>query len=328
MTPFALVDAASAADAVALLRRYGRLAQPVATGGDLLGLLKEGVDGPGLPAPKVLVNLATAADLRGMHMESGWLRIGAMTTLADLASRSGVPHMLLNAIPRIASPQLRARTTIAGNLLQRPRCWYFRHPDIACFKKGSATCAAVGGPDEAYPGALLPGTCHAGHASDLAPALIALGAEVEILGAGGTRVVALENLYDGAANNPMHEARLGRAELMTAINVPASASVQSFEKAAARSANEFAWASVAIAIEVDAGRIAGARLALGGIAQAPILCRDAHRLMLGRQPSAVKADVIADNVLTGLPLAHRFPARAAACRAAIVRALARLQSDA
>ena len=106
-----------------------------------------------------------------------------MTTLAQLSAHPDVPPMLAEAVTCYASPQLRARTTIGGNLLQRPRCLYFRHPDVTCFKKGGTGCPAVGGPSEAYPGSLFPGTCHAGHPSDLAPALIALDAAAELLGA-------------------------------------------------------------------------------------------------------------------------------------------------
>ena len=120
--------------------------------------------------------------------------------------------MLAEAIGHIASPQLRARTTLGGNLLQRPRCLYFRHPDIDCFKKGGVGCPAKDGPAEAHPGALFPGTCHAGHPSDLAPVLMALDARAEIAGPGGQRTLPLAALYRDAGFNRDREAHLAQDE--------------------------------------------------------------------------------------------------------------------
>ena len=154
MTPFRLIDAHSAADAAALLRAHGPRAQPIASGGDLLGLLKEGVEGPALALPTVLVNLATAPDLTRVTRGTDGVRIGAMATLARLRKEPDLPPMLAEAIDHIASPQLRVRTTLGGNLLQRPRCLYFRHPDISCFKKGGDRCPASTGPAETFTGSL------------------------------------------------------------------------------------------------------------------------------------------------------------------------------
>lgn len=324
MNPFELVDAKSAADAVALLCASSH-AQPIAAGGDLLGLLKEHVSGPALEPPTVLVNLATARDMEGMTWELGRLRLGTMTTLAHLSAHPDVPPMLAEAVKSIASPQLRVRTTIGGNLLQRPRCLYFRHPDVMCFKKGGAGCPAVGGPSEAYPGSLFPGTCHAGHPSDLAPALIALDAEAELLGPDGLRRLPLLELFDGAGTNAGQEALIGRAEVLTAILIPKLTSIQAFEKIAPRKANEFSWASAAVAIELNEGRIVRVRVALGGISPAPLLWDDPRGLMIGHELRDVDLDGVGQDILSPSQMTERHPARTAACWAAIRGAISRIR---
>ncbi len=324
MNPFELVDAKSAADAVALLCANSH-AQPIAAGGDLLGLLKEHVSGPALRSPAVLVNLATARDMEGMTWEAGRLRLGAMTTLVRLSSHPDVPPMLAEAVACIASPQLRVRTTVGGNLLQRPRCLYFRHPDVMCFKKGGAGCPAVGGPSESYPGSLFPGMCHAGHPSDLAPALIALDAEAELLGPDGLRRLSLLELFDGAGTNAGQEALIGRAEVLTAVLIPKSTCIQAFEKVAPRKANEFSWASAAIAVELNERRIVRVRVALGGISPAPLLWDDPRGVMIGHVLWDVDLDGVAQDILSPSRMTERHPARAAACRAAVRGAISRVR---
>jgi xanthine dehydrogenase YagS FAD-binding subunit len=324
--PFQLVDARSAAEAVALLSE-NNCSQPIAAGGDLLGLLKEHVSGPALRPPAVLVNLATAGDMKGITPGSTGLRLGAMTTLRCLSVHPEMPPMLVEAIGRIASPQLRTSTTLGGNLLQRPRCLYFRHPDVMCFKKGGAGCPAVGGPSEAYPGSLFSGTCHAGHPSDLAPALIALDAEAELLGPDGLRTLPLLDLFDGAGANATQEAQIGRAEVLTAILIPKSTCAQAFEKVAPRNANEFSWASAAVTVQFAERRIIRVRVALGGIGPGPVLWCDSRELMIGRHMQFVDLDGVAQDILPPSRMSGRHPARAAACWAAVRGALSRIENE-
>lgn len=323
MRAFELIDATSAEHAAQLLRQHGSVAQAIARGGDLLGLLKEDVFGPSGRAPSVLVNLASACDLRRIVDGPQGLQLGTMCTLAQLQQMPGLPSMLHDAIAHIASPQLRAWTTLGGNLLQRPRCLYFRHPDIACFKKGGQGCPAVHGPTEAYPGSLIPGACNAAHPSDLAPVLIALQAQALVVGAEGMRRIPLNDLYSGAEANPDSETVLAHDEVLTALLLPTPPAnvrqTQAFYKAAPRAANEFAWASAAVVLEGDGVEISNARIALGGIAPRPWMLAEASTLT-GQRAEAVEPSTIAQALLPQAP-AGIFATRLPAARLALSQAL-------
>jgi len=323
MTPFRVVDAQSAAHAVTLLCTYGLRAQPFASGGDLLELLKEGITGSTLTPPTVLVNLATAFELSSIERRDNTFRIGAMATLTQVQREPQLPLVIAAAIERIASPQLRARTTLGGNLLQRPRCLYFRHPDIDCFKKGGNDCAAKTGPSEAHPGAIFPGMCHAGHPSDLAPALIALDAQAEIANSDGFRTQALMDLYRDAAFNRHSEVQLANDELLTAVVVRRRACLQAFEKIAPRMANEFSWASAAVVLEVDGERITTARIAFGGVAPGPWVCECAAEMLIDRCVTNIDAASMARQLLDRDLPSNANPSRVTAAHLALERALTR-----
>jgi xanthine dehydrogenase YagS FAD-binding subunit len=322
-----LVDARDAAHAVALLRAHGPRAQPLAAGGDLLALLKDGIRAP---APRVLVNLATASDLAQVRRGAdGHWHLGAMATLAALARIEGLPALLAEAIPRIASPQLRTRTTLAGNLLQRPRCLYFRHPDETCFKKGGVGCPSTGGPLQAYGGSLFAGDCHAGHPSDLAPALMVLGARAELRGPRGVRCVPLAELYRDAAHHPTREAALEDDELLCKLMLPPSRFVQAFEKVAPRDAHEFATASAAVAGRALGARVAELRVTMGGVAPGP--WSPDTRTLHGERLATLDAAACAEALLPcGLraPFAARLPAARLALERALSRVLAALRTAA
>lgn len=325
MSPFLLMDAGSAAEAVALLQAHGPHAQVMAAGGDLLGLLKDGVRGPALLPPRVVVNLATAKELRRAERRADGWSLGVMVTLSTLAHMHGLPAMLTDAIGHIASPQLRTRTTLGGNLLQRPHCLYFRHPDEVCFKKGGTGCPAIGGPMQAYPGALMPGACHAGHPSDLAPVLIALQASAELCGPAGVRHTLLASLYRDAASRADVEAAVGRDEVLVCLHIPHTTLAQAFEKVAPRDANEFATASAAAVGAVQGGRWQTLRVALAGVAPEPLLLiTDA---VIGQPSDAHSDEVLAANLLPA-PACAPFDTRLSAARLAVERAIRRVRTAA
>jgi len=321
MSPFRLIDARSAAHAVALLAEHGPAARPIAAGGDLLDLLKEGVDGALRPAPTVLINLGTAG-MAGVSRSGTALRLGAMTTLADLAANTdvqGAAPMLVDAIGRIASPQLRNVTTLAGNLLQRPRCLYFRHPSIDCFKKGGRGCPAAAGDLSQAVFATRP--CSAVHPSDLAPVLVALDAAMEITGPSAQRTILVDDVYAGAERNARAETIIVADEIVSNVQFTTGAfSGQAFEKFTVRGANDFATASVAVSVAVTAGIIRDCRLVLGGAALRPVRCIDAETLVIGHRLRQIVPTDVADAAVAG---AQAPAARIDVLRVLIARTLAR-----
>ncbi len=138
LPPFEHIDATTTAEAVRLLGQGDRRAV-VAGATDLLGLMKDRVQGPTLPIPEVLVNVKPIEPMGRIRIDGSTVAIGAAVTLARLSASAQIRTMLpalAEAAAAVGTTQLRAVGTLGGNLCQRPRCAYFRHPDYPCFRKG------------------------------------------------------------------------------------------------------------------------------------------------------------------------------------------------
>jgi xanthine dehydrogenase YagS FAD-binding subunit len=290
MKAFELVDARSPAEAVALLRRHAGRAQAFASGADLLYLMKDGVEGPALALPAVLVNLGEIEGLRRIRIDGSGLSLGAMVRLAEIVEHPLLRaeySLLVQAAERVASPQLRNTSTVGGNLCQRPRCWYFRNPDVVCLKKGGSTCWAVEGDNRYYHAVLEGGPCHIVHPSDLAPALIALDARVSILGPSGTRTSPLEDFFVTTERDLHRENVLGPHEILTEIAVPRPTRMrQVFLKATVRQTGEFALSTVALSLRTERDVCRDSRVVLGGVSPRPLRSRSAEAVVAGKPLSA------------------------------------------
>ena len=190
MKPFSYARATDLADAFRHLRAG---AVPLAGGTDLLGLMKAGI-----VAPEKIVDLGGIAELRGWSRTRGkGLRIGPLTPLVELetaADLGALVPLIAECLRPAATPQLRTMGTAGGNLLQENRCWYFRDEAFPCWRKGGTRCFAIDGESRQH--AILGAEeCVAVSPSDLAPALIALDAEVTLRTARGTRTIPLAALY-------------------------------------------------------------------------------------------------------------------------------------
>jgi len=201
LPPFDHVEPGSIAEAVSVLAEHGMRAQVLAGGTDLLGLMKDRITGPGMPLPEVLVNVKRLPELAGItEAADGGLRIGAAVTLIDLERDRRVAERfpaLAQAAASVATQQIRAMGTVGGNLCQRPWCWYFRHPQFPCLKRGGRQCFALPGSNRTYFSVLGLGVCVMSHPSDLAPALMALDARLTIAGPAGIRVVPIDRFFRG-----------------------------------------------------------------------------------------------------------------------------------
>jgi xanthine dehydrogenase YagS FAD-binding subunit len=273
MHPFTLERPRDLAAALAMRAQAGRNDAPteyIAGGTDMVQLLQESVR-----RPDRLVSLAGLLDSR---IETGpqGLRLGAAATMAEVAAHPAVMKefpVISEALLNSASPQVRNQATMGGNLLQRTRCPYFRDVGYtACNKRSPGSgCAAVGGENRWH--AILGGSdnCIAVNASDLAVALVALEAIVEVRGARGQRNIALADLHRLPGDTPHIETVLEPGEVIAALNVPASpvARRSHYLKVRDRASFEFAVVSAAVALDMDGRRIRQARIALGGVGTKP-----------------------------------------------------------
>jgi xanthine dehydrogenase YagS FAD-binding subunit len=273
MHPFALERPRDLAAALAFRAQAGRNDAPVeyvAGGTDMVQLLQEYVR-----RPERLVSLSGLLDHR-IEVGPRGLKIGAGATMADVAAHPAVVEqfpVICEALLNSASPQVRNQATMGGNLLQRTRCPYFRDVGYsACNKRTPGSgCAAIGGETRWHAVLGTSENCIATHASDLAVALVALDAAVEVRGASAQRTVRLNDFYRLPANTPHIETVLQPGEVITAITVPPSPAARRshYLKVRDRASFEFAVVSAAVALEIAGTRIRHARVALGGVGSKP-----------------------------------------------------------
>ncbi len=297
MRPFEYVRAADVAQAVTAAADPA--AAFLAGGTTQVDLMKDGVF-----APAVLVDI-TRLPLRGVTADDSVLRVGALTTMEELAAAPVVARrlpMVRESLLLAASPQLRNMATIGGNLLQRTRCRYYRDLSCACNKRQPGSgCDAMTGHHRMH--AIL-GTsrqCIAVHASDLAVALVALDAVVHVQGAGRERAIPLTAFYRVPGETPDMENVLERGELITSVAVPLlpRGSRSGYLKVRDRASYEFALASAAVAMEVADGTVRGARVALGGLATIPWRAWQAEEVLNGAPATLDTYAVAAEAALDG-----------------------------
>ncbi|HEY3380746.1 MAG TPA: xanthine dehydrogenase family protein subunit M [Vicinamibacterales bacterium] len=276
---FNYVRAKSVADAVRQLAVPG--AKLHAGGTDVLGCLRDGVF-----KADTVISISGLKELRGIGaVPAGGLRIGALTSNAEVAADKTVNaqyHALAQAAAAVASPQLRNQGTIGGNLCQRPRCWYFRG-EFHCLRKGGDTCYAIGGENQ-YHAVFGGDKCYIVHPSDIAPALMALGARVRIAGPGGSRVVPIATFFAGPATQVTKETILEKHEVVTEILLPPPEPglKSSYRKVRGRGAWDFALAGVALAIVLKGTTVARARVVLSGVAPVPWRAEGAEQAIIGK----------------------------------------------
>jgi xanthine dehydrogenase YagS FAD-binding subunit len=255
-----------------------------AGGTDLLGCLRDGVY-----EVQTVVSLTRVPELRGISTVGGDLRIGALTTLAEVARHPAVKERyaaLAQAAASVGTPQLRNQGTLGGNLCQRPRCWYFRG-DFLCARKGGDRCYAIGGENQ-YHCILGGGACFMVHPSDTATALVALGARVTIAGPRRPRAVPLESFFVLPDQNLTRENVLEAGEVVTEVVIPAPPAglVSAYRKVRSRGSWDFALAAAAVALSFSQGRVSTARVVLGGAAPVPWRAQGAEKVLAGGRLNA------------------------------------------
>jgi xanthine dehydrogenase YagS FAD-binding subunit len=273
MHPFTLERPRDLAAALAFRAQAGRNDAPaeyIAGGTDMVQLLQENVR-----RPERLVSLAGLLDSRIEASPQG-LRLGAAATMADLAAHPAVIEqfpVIAEALLNSASPQVRNQATLGGNLLQRTRCPYFRAVGYAaCNKRAPGSgCSAIGGENRWHAVLGTSDNCIAANPSDLAVALVALDAVVEVRGPGGQRTIPLADFHRLPGDTPHIETVLEPGEVIAGITVPPNpvARRSHYLKVRDRASFEFAVVSAAVALDMDGNRIRTARVALGGVGTKP-----------------------------------------------------------
>jgi xanthine dehydrogenase YagS FAD-binding subunit len=306
MRAFDYTSAGSVDEAVALLDQHSDgTVRPLAGGTDLLTLMKADI-----AAPERLVDIKRAAGLDSDIRETAdGLTIGALTALADIETHPLIQThypALAEAAAIAATPQLRNMATIGGNLLQRPRCWYFRNSRIPCWLKGGDTCPARDGENRLH-AIFGDSPCCATHPSDPATALLALDATVRLRGHGEERTIPLAEFFALPTDDRRVETTVRPDELLLSVHLPAPAPRMrsTYLKAMDRKVWAFALVGVAAAVRVEAGGIADARIVLSGVAPIPWRAPAAERALIGNAADAATFDRAAEAALAdAAPLEH------------------------
>jgi xanthine dehydrogenase YagS FAD-binding subunit len=254
--------------AAALLAKADGKACAMAGGTDIFTEIKEGV-----VEPDLVIDLKAIPDLASTQKDKDGVRIGALTTIADLAAdaviRQDYPG-LSAAAASLATPQIRNVGTVGGNLCQRPRCWYYRDAQMVCRKKGGSRCFAAKGRNK-YHAIFGGGICHMVYPSDLAPMLIALDAQVTVVSPRGERSLGLAEFYALPSKNVRRENVLAPDELVREVKIPPPRKNErsAYVKLKERETWDFALASAAVRGTVSGGGLGDLRIVLGGVAPIP-----------------------------------------------------------
>jgi len=293
MKPFQYAVATSAAGAC---RQLGDGALPLAGGTNLLNLMKEYV-----VTPNVLVDIKPIEGAAAIEeTATGW-RLGANVTLDEIVEHAGLAtaHPALHqALRDAASPQIRHRATLGGNLCCRPACWYFAQEGYECAKHGANGCAAKDGENEFHAIFDTGGPCVMVHASSAAPALLALGAVIGIEGPEGARAVSLAEFFTRPASDVERENVLAANEIVTYVTLgrgnPHSATYDVRQKA-----HDWPLSIAAVQLHLDGGVCEHAHVWLGAVAPAPWHAEAAEAALAGRRVTPEVAETAAAAAVDG-----------------------------
>ncbi len=264
-------------EAVAILDQAGDDARLLAGGTDLLPNMRVEI-----ATPALLVSLGGIEPQPPESLADGTIRLDALSRLADLERSNLVQDahpMLAESIRAVGSNQTREMGTLGGNLCQELRCLYLNQKHdyqfaAPCYKRGGDCCYPF--PNNASD------ICWAVYTSDIAPALIALGAEIEVLSSTGVRRVGADALFTGDGMTPLS---LGPAEIVRAVVVPParSRSGWGYHKSTVRGGLEYAMAIMAVVLEADEDRktCTDARVILGAVRQGPVRSQAAEEALAG-----------------------------------------------
>src|SRR5262245_6775486 len=265
MAGFELYQPTQLNEAFALLDKFGKDGWKLAGGYDSLSWFKERNK-----QPKAVIDLGGIAALKGVRETAEGVEIGGLTTLSELATNPIIKakyRLLADAARKVASPQIRNVGTIAGNVSQDSRCWYYRY-GLPCYRAGGNTCFADTPEGVNREHALFDSDrCVTVTPSDTAPAMVALDAKFVVRSSKGERVLSGDDFFVGPKIDILHMTAVKPEEILVAIRLPAAwaGARYYFEKVADRESWDFPLVNVAAAIVVNNGTIERCRIACGGV---------------------------------------------------------------
>lgn len=285
MQPISYARPASLASAIATLSEAGDGTRVIAGGTTLYDLMKLDVE-----RPERIVDINGLAELSIVDTSGDELVFGALARMSDVSADARLASefpALSEALWKAASQQLRNMASLGGNLLQRTRCAYFRHGEpFACNKRSPGSgCAAIEGLNRGH--ALFGGShaCIATYPGDFAVALVAFDAQIDVAGPDGERTIPIAELHRQPDDDPSRDTTLLPGEIIVRIRIPANAvgRASTYHKIRDRESFAFAVVSAAAAVRFEAGVVADARLALGGVATVPWRAREAEQSLIGKE---------------------------------------------
>jgi len=281
MRPFEYVSPTSKAQAVSLLSASWGNTEILAGGTDLLALMKDDI-----VVPKRLVNIKDIKDLQGVSSTAEGLRVGALTTLGDLAEDANVTKnypAFAEALVEAASPQIRNMATLGGNLCQRPRCWYYRS-GLGLLPKDESGKDLVAAGENRYHAILgNDGPAKFVSPSTIVPILIAYGAKIRLEGPKGKRELPLEKFYVIPKTETEREHDLRPNEIVTEIVIPPADGVKAAHYEV-RQKEAFDWplAVAGVVFKMNGSNVQSARLVMGSVAPVPWPSPEAAQALTGQ----------------------------------------------
>jgi xanthine dehydrogenase YagS FAD-binding subunit len=279
MNRFTFVDCATVDEALSQMKGD---AVVKAGGIDLLDLMKDGIVSP----PK-LVSILNVQSLHRIESSDRGLHLGPLATLSEIADHPEIQRRygaLSDAAGHAATPQVRNMATLGGNLMQRPRCWYFRSTDFDCRKKGgSDECHALQGENQ-YHAIVNNSSCAMVHPSSTAVPLLAMDAEVELTSKADKRTVAMRDFYVTPEEDVQRETAVKPGELITAIRVPtpAAGTRSAYQKYGEKESFDWPLADAGVVLEMDGKTCRKAAIVLGVAAPTPIHATRAEAALRGK----------------------------------------------
>jgi xanthine dehydrogenase YagS FAD-binding subunit len=318
MRSFEYANPSTLKQAVALL---GSNAAVLAGGTDLISLMKDSIVQPGR-----LVNIKGIRELGGVAPAAGGVRIGASATLEELLDHREALHAypaLLDAVEGISSPQMRNMGTVGGELLQRPRCWYFRN-GFGLLGRDSQGRPLVPKGDNRYHAILgNSGPAYFVSPSSLAPPLVALGAKVRIEGSKKPREIAVADLFRIPQNEGEREHAIEPDEILTEVVIPSSAGGTRNATYEVRERHMMDWplATASVVLRMDGNQVREARVVLGQVAPIPWRSEAAERALTGQTLDEAAAGHAGDAAVADAHPLSRNGYKVQLARVAVKRAL-------